>query len=70
MAKSKTRTYDQVEIQRAAYSMIDNHGRSAAEIALKRARNLGDDASDARQTWERIVSTICKMQGLQLGVLS
>jgi hypothetical protein len=33
---------------------------------MRRARNLGDDAADARLTWERIVSTICKMQGLEL----
>lgn len=63
MASRKSKTHDQLDIQRAAYSMIDNHGRNAAEIALKRARNLGDDSLDARQTWECIVSVICKMQG-------
>jgi hypothetical protein len=67
MASQHSKTYDQLEIQRAAYSMIDNHGRAAAQVAMKRARNLGDDSLDARKTWERIVSTICKMQGLPAG---
>ncbi|MDB5394825.1 MAG: hypothetical protein JWM91_2331 [Rhodospirillales bacterium] len=62
MAARKQKTFDHLAIERAAYSMIDNHGRFAAEIAMKRARNLGDEALDARRTWERIVSIICQMQ--------
>ncbi len=58
------------EIERAAYSMIDNHGRHAAEVASRRARNLGDDSIDARVTWERILVTICKMQGAQVSAYS
>ncbi len=63
MASRKLKTYDQLEIQRAAYSMIDNHGSYAAQIAMKRAHNLGNDPLDGRRTWECIVSAICKLLG-------
>ena len=52
---------DAHDIRRAAYSMLANHGSSAAEVALKRARNL-DVACDARGVWERISATLTDMQ--------
>ncbi len=62
MAK-KTKIYgpDAQDIHRAAYSMLANHGSSAAEIALKRARNLAV-ASEARSVWERIFASLTDMQ--------
>ena len=52
---------DAQDIRRAAYSMLANHGRNAAEIALKRASNL-DAASEARGVWERIFAMVTEMQ--------
>jgi uncharacterized membrane protein len=59
--KQKTYGPDAQEIRRAAYSMLANHGGNAAEIALKRARNL-DVASEARRVWERIFAMVNEMQ--------
>ena len=59
---TQTTIYDKQDIQRAAYSMISNHGRHAAEIAMRRAANLGDSSFEARRTWERIVSAIDEIQ--------
>jgi len=61
MAKRKIYGPDTLEIRRAAYSMLANHGGNAAEIALKRARNL-DVASEARMVWERIFTALGEMQ--------
>jgi len=61
MAKRKTYGPDAQDIRRAAYSMLANHGGSAAEIALKRARNL-DVASEARMVWERVFMTLSELQ--------
>lgn len=61
------KAYDQNDIRRAAYSMIANHGGYAVHVAVKRARSLlGDDAKDARQTWERILEAIREIQGQTL----
>jgi hypothetical protein len=62
MAKKKTFGPDRQDILRAAYSMIANHGEQAATIALSRARNLGDDALEAREVWERIFQTLQYLQ--------
>ena len=70
MAKRKASLPDLLDIRRAAYSMIDNHGRQAAQVAMNRARNLGDDARDAKLLWECIVATISEMQGGQTGAYS
>lgn len=61
------KAYDQSDIRRAAQSMIANHGGCAVHVAVKRARNLlGDDAKEARQTWERILKAIREIQGQTL----
>ncbi len=57
-----TMACDVQDIRRAALSMIDNHGKSAAEIAWRRAQNLGSDSADSRRTWERIVSMIGEIE--------
>lgn len=62
MAKQKTLGPDRQDILRAAYSMIANHGEQAANIALNRAHNLGEDALEARDAWERISRTIQRIQ--------
>ena len=53
---------DRQDILRAAYSMIANHGEQAATIALNRARNLGDNALEARDVWERVFRTLQQLQ--------
>jgi hypothetical protein len=58
MAKRTAEAPDTVVILRAACSMIENHGARAIEVARQRAKNLGGSASEARQTWERIVAAI------------
>jgi hypothetical protein len=56
-------SYDMEDIRRAAYSMIENHGASAADVAVKRARNLlGDDTKEGRMTWECIFQAITEIQ--------
>ncbi len=70
MATRKSSLPDILDIRRAAYSMIDNHGRQAAQVAMNRARNLGEDARDAKILWERIVTTISEMQNGQSSVYS
>lgn len=62
MARKKVVGPDALDIRRAAYSMLENHGRRAAEIAVKRARNL-DGASEGRLVWERIATMLADMQG-------
>jgi hypothetical protein len=62
MAKKTTLGPDRQDILRAAYSMIANHGEQAAPIALARARNLGDNALEARDVWERIFRTLQQLQ--------
>ena len=57
-----TTACDVQDIRRAALSMIDNHGRCAAEIASRRAQNLGGDSADSRRTWERIVAMIGEIE--------
>lgn len=64
MAKKKSPGPDMQDILRAAYSMIANHGERAAEVAMSRARNLGEDANEARLVWERISGVL---QNLQTG---
>jgi len=55
--------FDKESIRRAAYSMIDNHGQSAARVAAQRASNLsGDAAGDARLMWQQIARTIDLLQ--------
>jgi hypothetical protein len=52
-------SFDRESIRRAAYSMIDNHGQSAARVAAQRANNLSCDvAGDARLMWQQIARTI------------
>ena len=67
MAKKKVYGPDAQDIRRAAYSMIANHGRNAAEIAQRRARNL-DVASEARTVWERVVAVLGDIQQQQNGL--
>lgn len=69
MAKKKIYGPDAQDIRRAASSMLANHGTNAAEIALKRARNL-DVASEARGVWERIFATVTEMQQRRTGALA
>jgi hypothetical protein len=57
MPKRKVYGPDAEDIRRAAYSMLANHGNAAAEIALKRARNL-EVASEARLVWEGIFASL------------
>lgn len=55
--------FDKDAIRRAAYSMISNHGQSAARIAAQRADNLdGDDSTEARRMWLAIARTIDSLQ--------
>jgi hypothetical protein len=58
----ETVAYDDEALRRAAGSMIASYGRYAAQVAMKRARNLGDDSAEARQTWRRIIATIAEME--------
>lgn len=62
--KSRSATiFDKDDIRRAAYSMIGNHGRLAAQVAAERARHLiGDDLKESRVMWERIARAIDKLQ--------
>ncbi len=69
MARKKTVGPDTLEIRRAAYSMLENHGRQAAEVAVRRARNL-DGASEGRLVWERIATMLTDMQGQSRGALA
>jgi hypothetical protein len=62
MAKRKTLGPNTQDILRAAYSMIANHGEEAATVALNRARNLGDNALEARDVWERIFRALQQLQ--------
>lgn len=56
--------FEKDDIRRAAYSMIGNHGRFAAQIAAQRASHLiGEDVKESRQMWERIARTIDTLQG-------
>jgi hypothetical protein len=61
MAAKKIQGPDKQDILRAAQSMIANHGNRAAEVAHSRALNLGDEASEARMTWEAIFHTLSRM---------
>jgi uncharacterized membrane protein len=67
--KKKVYGPDAQDIRRAAYSMLANHGSNAAEIALRRARNL-DAACEARGVWERIFATVSEMQQHGAGALA
>jgi len=62
----KTRSamvFDKDDIRRAAYSMIGNHGRFAAQVAAQRASHLiGDDLKESRLMWEQIARAIDKLQ--------
>jgi uncharacterized membrane protein len=69
MAKRKVYGPDAQDIRRAAYSMLANHGSNAAEIALRRARNL-DVASESRGVWERVFATLTEMQHPGTGALA
>jgi hypothetical protein len=62
--KSRSATvFDKDDIRRAAYSMIGNHGRLAAQVAAQRASHLvGDDLKESRMMWEQIARTIDKLQ--------
>jgi len=62
MAEKKIMGPDAQDILRAAYSMIANHGAQAATIALSRARNLGEDALESRDVWERIFRTLQQLR--------
>ena len=62
MARKKILGPDAQDILRAAYSMIANHGEQVATIALNRARNLGDNALEARDVWERVFRTLQQLQ--------
>lgn len=56
-------TFDETDVRRAAFSMICNHGRSAARVAVQRADNLrGDDVMESRLLWEHIARTIDTLQ--------
>ncbi len=56
---SSRRACDKQDIERAAYSMIANHGGAAAAIAMRRAQSLSiSEALEAQLTWERIVVAI------------
>jgi len=66
--RKKVYGLDIQDIRRAAYSMLANHGGNAAEIALKRARNL-DVASESRGIWEQISATVSEMQRHGTGAL-
>jgi hypothetical protein len=61
MKKKSICELDAQEIRRAADSMLANHGSAAAEIAMRRARNLAP-ASEARLIWEHISATLSGMQ--------
>jgi uncharacterized membrane protein len=69
MAKKNAYGPDAQDIRRAAYSMLANHGSNAAEVALKRARNL-DIASEARGVWERVSAMVNEMQRHGTGALA
>jgi hypothetical protein len=61
-ARSAT-IFDKDDIRRAAYSMIGNHGRLAAQVAAQRASHLiGDDLKESRMMWEQIARAIDKLQ--------
>jgi len=61
--------FDKEDIRRAAYSMICNHGTSAARVAVQRASNLiGEEVKESRMVWERIARTIDALQGPALAV--
>jgi hypothetical protein len=62
MARKRITGPDAQDILRAAYSMLANHGEQAATIALNRARNLDDNALEARDVWERIFRTLQQLQ--------
>jgi hypothetical protein len=49
--------------------MLANYGSNAAEVALKRARNL-DIASEARGVWERVSAMVTEMQRHGTGALA
>jgi hypothetical protein len=58
--------FDRHAIQRAAQSMIANHGARALDVALRRAANLaGSDSAEARDTWERVVTAIDRLNNPQ-----
>jgi hypothetical protein len=42
--------------------MVANHGEQAADIALRRARNLGENAAEARDVWERVFRNLQQVQ--------
>jgi len=69
MVKKKIYGPDAQDIRRAAFSMLANHGNNAAEIALKRARNL-DVTCEARGVWERISATLTEIQQRGTGALA
>jgi hypothetical protein len=61
-ARSAT-VFDKDDIRRAAYSMIGNHGRLAAQVAAQRASHLiGEDLKESRMMWEQIARTIDALQ--------
>ena len=69
MAKKKVYRPDVQDIRRAAHSMLANHGSNAAEIALKRARNL-DVASEGRWVWESVFAMLSDLPRPGIGALS
>jgi hypothetical protein len=69
MAREKVHGPDAQDIRRAADSMLANHGSAAAEIALKRARNL-EAASEARCVWESIFATLKDLGSHGTGALA
>ncbi len=63
MSARITLACDKRDIERAAYSMIANHGGAAAAIAQQRAHSLAAcDAADAQVTWQRIATAIHGIQ--------
>ena len=55
--------YDKQDIERAAYSMIANHGTAAAAIARQRAERLASPESmEAQMIWVRIVAAIGEIE--------
>lgn len=67
--KKKVHGPDAQDIRRAAYSMLANHGSNAADVALKRARNL-DLESEGRGVWERVFTMLTDMQQRGAGALA
>jgi hypothetical protein len=62
MTKRKIVGPDAQDILRAAHAMVANHGERASNVARMRARNLAENALEARLVWDRIFRTIQQIQ--------